>query len=110
MDRPAAIRDYSGVLPSMFMAFEFEKTMFEIYKETTYTLKYRVVYFTELQDHNKETEINRAMAGEHYLDGFIKDRGKDEAKEVINSLLERMNNGETISPDQFMAQLGSHVA
>lgn len=46
------------------MAFESDKTMFEIYRETTYTGKYRVVYFTELQDHDKETEINRAMAGE----------------------------------------------
>ena len=45
--------------------------MFEIYRETTYTGKYRVVYFTELQDHDKETEINRAMAGEHFYDGFL---------------------------------------
>jgi hypothetical protein len=94
----------------MFMAFEFEKTMFEVYRETTYTSKYRVVYFTELQDHNKETEINRAMAGEHFLDGFIKDRGKDEAKAVIDSLLVRMNNGEVLKPDQFLSELGEHVA
>src|SRR5205807_6967291 len=54
------------------MAFESDKIMFEIYRETEYTGKYRVVYFTELQDHNKETEINHAMAGEHFFDGFIK--------------------------------------
>ena len=48
------------------MPFESDKIMFEIYRETTYTGKYRVVYFTELQDHNKETEISRAMAGEHF--------------------------------------------
>jgi hypothetical protein len=36
------------------MAFESDKIMFEIYRETTYTGKYRVVYFTELQDHNKQ--------------------------------------------------------
>jgi len=62
------------------MAFESDKTMFEIYRESTYTGKYRVVYFTELQDHNKEFEINRAMAGEHLFDGFIKNFRKDEAK------------------------------
>lgn len=45
------------------MLFESDKVMFEIYRETEYTGKYRVVYFTELQDHNKETEINHAMAG-----------------------------------------------
>ncbi|MCC6588433.1 MAG: hypothetical protein IT168_17195 [Bryobacterales bacterium] len=92
------------------MAFESEKTMFEVYRETTYSSKYRVVYFTELQDHNKESEINRAMAGEHFLDGFIKDQGKDDAKALIDSLLDRMNSGEHLNPDQFLAALGSHLA
>ena len=43
------------------MLFEADKVMFEIYRETEYTGRYKVVYFTELQDHNKETEINRAL-------------------------------------------------
>jgi hypothetical protein len=92
------------------MAFESDKTMFEVYRETTYGSRYRVVYFTELQDHNKETEINRAMAGEHFLDGFIRDLHKDEAKAIIDSLIERMNNGEAMTPDQFFKALGSHLA
>ena len=50
------------------MAFESDKIMFEVYKEATYTGRYRVVYFTELQDHNKEFEISRAMAaGAHMV-------------------------------------------
>ncbi|MCC6393255.1 MAG: hypothetical protein IT167_21825 [Bryobacterales bacterium] len=92
------------------MAFESDKTMFEIYREKTYTGKYRVVYFTELQDHNKETEINRAMAGEHYMDGFVKNFKKDDAKEIINGLLDRMNNGEPITPEQFAKSLGDHLS
>ncbi len=92
------------------MPFESEKTMFEVYRETTYSSKYRVVYFTELQDHNKESEINRAMAGEHYVDGFIRDQHKDEAKGVIDGLLSRMNEGEAIAPDAFLEALGSHLA
>ncbi len=92
------------------MAFESDKTMFEVYRETVYTGKFRVVYFTELQDHDKETEINRAMAGEHYLDGFIKNYGKEEAKEVIKTLLDRMNNGEQLSPGDFFAALGDHLS
>ena len=92
------------------MPFEFEKTMFEVYRETTYSSAYRVVYFTELQDHNKEAEINRAMAGEHFLDGFIKDYRKDDAKRIIDSLLERMNNGERIPPQEFLSALGEHLA
>jgi hypothetical protein len=92
------------------MAFESDKTMFEVYRETTYTSKFRVVYFTELQDHNKEFEINRAMAGEHILDGFIKDFHKEEAKGLIDGLLERMNSGEALTPQQFFSALGDHLA
>ena len=92
------------------MAFESDKTMFEIYRETTYNSYYRVIYFTELQDHNRETEINRAMAGEHFVDGFIRDKGKDTAKAVIDSLLDRMNAGEQITPDRFFEELGAHLA
>ena len=83
-----------AVLPSKNMLFEADKVMFEIYRETEYTGKYRVCYFTELQDHNKESEINHALAGEHFFDGFIKNFRKDEAKEIIASLLGRLNNGE----------------
>ena len=81
------------------MPFESDKIMFEIYRETTYTGKYRVVYFTELQDHNKETEISRAMAGEHFYDGFIRAYRKDQAKEMIEKILARMNEGEKLTPD-----------
>ena len=87
------------------MPFESDKIMFEIYRETTYSGKYRVVYFTELQDHNKETEISRAMAGEHFYDGFIRAYGKDQAKEVIEKLLARMNDGEVISSAQIDLEL-----
>ena len=87
------------------MPFEFDKIMFEIYKETTYSGKYRVVYFTELQDHNKEAEISWAMAGEHVFDGFIRAYRKDQAKETIEKLLARMNDGEAISPAQIELEL-----
>lgn len=84
---------------------ESDKVMFEIYRETQYSGKYKVVYFTELGDHNREFEINRALAGEHFLDGFIKNHRKDEAKDVIEGLLKRMNAGEKISPTDFEATL-----
>lgn len=92
------------------MAFESDKTMFEIYRDGIYTGMFRVVYFTELQDHNKETEINHAMAGEHFFDGFIKNYGKDEAKEIIGGLLERMNGGENLRPDDIIKALGTHLS
>ena len=92
------------------MAFDSDKVMFEIYRETGYSGRYRVVYFTELQDHNKETEINRALAGEHFYDGFIRTFGKDEAKDIIDGILARLNNGERLDPAELERALGRHRA
>ena len=36
------------------MASYKDKIMFEIYKENIYSDRYRVVYFSELDDHNKD--------------------------------------------------------
>ncbi|MFB3923536.1 MAG: hypothetical protein ACE145_17575 [Terriglobia bacterium] len=91
------------------MPFESDKIMFEIYKESTYTGQYRVVYFTELQDHNKETEIARAMAGEHFYDGFIRQYRKDQAKEIISNFLARLNNGERLAPADIERELKAFV-
>ena len=87
------------------MPFESDKIMFEIYRESTYSGEYRVVYFTELQDHNKEAEINRAAAGEHVFDGFLRAYKRDLAKETIGKLLERMNGGEKLTSDDIAEQL-----
>lgn len=87
------------------MSFESDRIMFEIYKETTYQGRYKVVYFTELQDHNKEHEINRAMAGEHFYDGFIKNYRKEQAKEVIGQILGRLNNGEAVDKAEIDREL-----
>ena len=92
------------------MLYESDKVMFEIYREIEYSGKYRVVYFTELQDHNKETEINHALSGEHFFDGFIKNFGKDEAKQIIDSILGRLNNGERVDPQEVERALGEHMA
>ena len=92
------------------MAMDSDKVMFEIYKEATYTGKYRVVYYTELNENNKEWEINKAMSGEHFYDGFIKNYGKDEAKDIIDSVLKRMNEGENLTPEDIEQALGQYAA
>jgi len=79
------------------MAFESDKIMFEIYKDTLYNKNYRVVFYTELNEHNKHAEISRAMAGEHFFDGFIKDYKKDEAKKIIESIVNDLNEGAELS-------------
>jgi hypothetical protein len=84
--------------------------MFEIYRETNYNLKYRVVYFTELGDHNKDDEINRALAGDHVFDGFLGSAQKREAKRAIAGLLERLNEGEPLSRPDIEHELEPFLA
>ncbi len=92
------------------MAMESDKVMFEIYREAAYTGKYRVVYYTELNENNKEWEINRALSGEHFYDGFIKNYRKDEAKDIIDMLLKRLNDGENLAPADVESALSEHMA
>jgi len=40
-----------------------KKVMFEIYRDSDVGGSYKVVYFTELGEHDKETEIEKAMRG-----------------------------------------------
>jgi len=92
------------------MAMDSDKVMFEIYRDGTYTGKYRVVYYTELNENNKEWEINKAMAGEHFYDGFIRNWKKEEAMDIIDAVLKRMNDGEKLGPNDIEAALGEHSA
>lgn len=87
------------------MATASDRTMFEIYREADYGRQFRVVYFTELDEHNKEAEINRAMAGEHFFDGFLRDLRKDEGKRRINEIVARLNKGESLTVDDVEREL-----
>ena len=91
------------------MAFESDKIMFEIYKDTLYNKNYRVVFYTELNEHNKHAEISRAMAGDHYYDGFIKNYKKDEAKQIIESIVNELNDGKDISIENIKERLKEYT-
>jgi hypothetical protein len=93
----------------MPLAFESDKVMFEIYREPTYTGKYRVVYFTDLTDHDREQEFNLALRGEHFYDGFLKNFGKDAAKEAISRLLARLNEGESLNAKDVERELKPYM-
>lgn len=93
------------------MAFESDKTMFEIYREKEFNKKFKVVYYTELTEHNKETEINRAINGETIFDGFIKDKSKEIGKTVIKEMLREMNSKEEpLSIDEIKKRLSEFLA
>ena len=67
----------------MALAIQSDKVMFEIYREPEAAGRYRVVYFTELDEHNRELEINDAMRGEHVFDGYLRNHKKQEGKRIV---------------------------
>ncbi|MEO8209108.1 MAG: hypothetical protein ABI840_00995 [bacterium] len=93
------------------MAFESDKTMFEIYREKEFNKKFKVVYYTELTEHNKEVEINRALSGQTIFDGFIKDNSKELGKVVIKEILNEMNSkSESLSADEIKKRLSEYLS
>ncbi|HYK88747.1 MAG TPA: hypothetical protein VE398_08255 [Acidobacteriota bacterium] len=81
--------------------------MFEIYREDVHQGAYRVVYFTELEEHNRESEISRAMAGEHFYDGFIAFDHRESAKQEIAETLDLLNGGESLTRADVGRRLSS---
>ena len=92
------------------MAQESAKVMFEIYREAGQAGRYRAVYFTELDEHNKDTEISRAMEGEHLFDGFLAEHRIEEGKRTVDEIISRLNKGERVGPDAITEQLEPYGA
>ena len=82
----------------------------DVNRAADYDRRFRVVYFTELDEHNKDAEINRAMAGEHFYDGFLNSYGSTEAKQIVEAFVERLNRGESVASAELEAALGDHLA
>ena len=91
------------------MAYASDKIMFEIYREEGYARRFRVIFFTELGESNKESEISRAMAGEHFYDGFIADSSAAQGKQIISGVLDRLNAGDSVNPDELDTLLAPFV-
>jgi hypothetical protein len=87
-----------------------KKVMFEIYREADFSGRYKVVYFTELGEHDKETEIADAMRGEHIFDGFLLHRERNQAKQVLDGILERLNQGESLAATEIEESLRPYMA
>ena len=94
----------------MALAIESDKVMFEIYREPEFGRRYRVVYFTELDERNREIEINEAMRGEHLFDGYLRNFTKHEGKRMVAGILERLNSGHRVSPADIERELKPFMA
>jgi hypothetical protein len=84
--------------------------MFEVYREGGYDRRYRVCYFTELNDHNRDTELNRCLAGESFYSGYLAESARKDARAVIGQALKRLNDGEDLAPAELEAELAPYLA
>ena len=84
--------------------------MFQIYRESAFNRRYRVVYFTELDEHNKDREINDALRGEHIFDGYLRNYTKEKAKLAVAGILERLNAGEALGWAEIERELKPYMA
>ncbi len=89
---------------------EEKRIMFEIYREAADSGCYRVVYFTELGEHERETEIGKALRGDHVFDGFILSRERWEAKQAVERILDRLNNGAAADKGDIERELKPFMA
>jgi hypothetical protein len=87
-----------------------KKVMFEIYRDADFGGHYKVVYFTELGEHDKENEINSAMRGQHIFDGFLLHRERNAGKQMVDEILNRLNNGEAVDENAIRATLAPYLA
>jgi hypothetical protein len=93
----------------MAAANDEKRVMFEIYRDAEDAGKFHVVYFTELGEHERELEIAAAFRGDHVFDGFILTRERFQAKKVINTILDRLNEGEPVPQADIARQLEPYM-
>ena len=86
-----------------------KRIMFEIYREPEDHGCYRVVYFTELGEHERELEIGNALRGNHVFDGYILSRNRWEAKQAIGRILDELNNGSVMGANEIERELKPFV-
>jgi hypothetical protein len=83
--------------------------MFEIYRDDSYSREFRVVYFSELNEHNKDVEIDSAMLGDHVFDGYFLSLKKDKVMKSINELIHQLNQAEHPDPAVIGVELAEYL-
>ncbi|HZQ91267.1 MAG TPA: hypothetical protein VFA60_05695 [Terriglobales bacterium] len=80
------------------------KIMFEIYRDALEGT-YRVVYYTELDDHTKDWEISRAAAGDSVFDGFLSWSSRLDGKRAIAQIVDAFNSGAPLDAAELRKRL-----
>ncbi len=85
-----------------------DKTMFEIYRDAHNPAEVDVIYFTELEEHERDRVLARIASAESIFRGFLRDETKDEAKRRIAELLARAHGD--VDRDAVAAALAPYLA
>ena len=91
------------------MAADGGKIMFEVYREPAFDRRYRAVYFTELDEAQRDEAIDAAFAGEHFFDGFIKAADGEAAKRLLESFVDRLNAGADCTAEELAGLLATFL-
>jgi hypothetical protein len=91
------------------MPIESDKIMFEVYRETGFDRRYKVVFYTELDEHDRDAQIGAAFAGEHFYDGFVHGGNAAAAKEVLSAFVGRLNSGFAATAEELEALLSAFL-
>ncbi len=84
-----------------------EKVFFGIYKESGCDKRYQIVYFSELDEHERDTALNRFIEGETIYTGFLKKTCLDEAKQLLADYLARWNAGTSPVLEELVSSISS---
>lgn len=76
-----------------------EKLMFEIFREGNKEGGYEVLFLTELDEKERDREIDRALQGFPFLEGFLGGADLKRAKDLLSGVVTRLNRGEMLGPD-----------
>ncbi|HWB73481.1 MAG TPA: hypothetical protein VG755_00970 [Nannocystaceae bacterium] len=91
-----------------------DRTMFEIYRETDYNRSFHYIFYTDLDEHEREREIAKAANGETVFTGYIDDTRKESARALIEAIVDELNDSDddapSLSNDAIRTRLGDHLA
>lgn len=69
-----------------------ERTMFEIFREGDYNRAFHYIFYTDLEEHARDDQITKAAAGETVYTGFLDDEKKEEARSVVETIVDELND------------------
>jgi hypothetical protein len=87
-----------------------DRTMFEIYRETDYNRAFHSIFYTDLDEHEREREIAKAASGETVFTGYIHDDRKELARARIDGIVDELNASDDDDERMDAAEIARRLA